>query len=304
MTTTSTGSTSHLQREVASQPADWRAVQGRVDEARDALPATGASVAVVGCGTSWFMAQAYAAAREAAGLGRTEAHAASELPPTRRFDHVVAISRSGTTSEVVDVLTSLRERGTRTTAIVATAGTAVPRLADRTILLPEADEQSVVQTRFATTTLALLRGSLGEDLSQAVADAEAVLSEDAGTVLAHVDDADQYTFLGHGWTVGLAAEAALKLRESAQLWTESYPAMEYRHGPISIATRGRVVWALGDVPAGLEDDVARTGAHLEHRAVDPLAELVRVHRLCLLRAERAGLDPDRPRHLTRSVVLP
>ena len=54
---------------------------------------------------------------------------------------------------------------------------------------------------------------------------------------------EQITVVGRGWTVGLAHEAALKLRESAQFWTESYPAMEYRHGPISIATTGRATWA-------------------------------------------------------------
>ena len=111
------------------------------------------------------------------------------------------------------------------------------------------------------------------------------------------------TFVGRGWTVGLAEEAALKLRESAQFWAESYPAMEYRHGPISIATTNRLVWAIGEVPPGLADQVAATGAHFEHREIDPLAELVRVHRLCLLKARQAGLDPDHPRHLTRSVIL-
>ncbi len=49
------------------------------------------------------------------------------------------------------------------------------------ILLSEVDEQSVVQTRFATTALALLRASLGEDLTGAVADARAVLAEDEGS---------------------------------------------------------------------------------------------------------------------------
>ena len=118
------------------------------------------------------------------------------------------------------------------------------------ILLPEVDEKSVVQTRFATSTLALLRASLGEDLSAAIADARAVLAEDEAQCLAGVADAEQVTFLGRGWTIGLAAEAALKLRESAQFWTESYPAMEYRHGPVSIATAGRVTWALGNSAAG------------------------------------------------------
>ena len=161
-----------------------------------------------------------------------------------------------------------------------------------------------MQTRFATSTVALLRASLGEDLSAAIKDARAVLAEDEAQCLAGVAGAEQVTFVGRGWTIGLAAEAALKLRESAQFWTESYPAMEYRHGPVSIATAGRVTWALGEVPPGLAEQVRGTGAHFESRDVDPLAELVRVHRLCLAKARQGDLDPDHPRHLTRSVVLP
>jgi len=122
--------------------------------------------------------------------------------------------------------------------------------------------------------------------------------------LAGLADAEQVTFVGRGWTVGLANEAALKLRESAQFWTESYPAMEYRHGPVSITTTSRATWAFGEVPEGLAELVQSTGAHFESRDIDPLAELVRVHRLCLVKARRSDLDPDRPRHLTRSVILP
>ena len=294
---------SHLAREIDTQPADWAAVRSRVDEALAVLPARGARVAVVGCGTSFFMAQAYATLREQAGAGHTEAHAASEYPLTREFDHVVAISRSGTTTEVVELLERLRADDRTTTALVATAGTAIPELATHAFLLPEVDEQSVVQTRFATTVLALLRATLGEDLDQAIADAAAVLAEDEATALAGVADAHQLTFVGRGWTNGLAQEAALKLRESAQFWTEAYPAMEYRHGPISITTEGTATWAFGEVPPGLDEDVRATGAHFEHRDIDPLADLLRVHRLCLLKARLAGVDPDRPRHLSRSIIL-
>ncbi|KRF25613.1 MULTISPECIES: SIS domain-containing protein [unclassified Phycicoccus] len=295
----------HLAAEIATQPGDWRAVLARVDEALAVLPPRGARVAVTGCGTSFYMAQAYATLRETSGTGPTDAFAASEYPLGRDYDHVVAISRSGTTTEVIDLLERLRERsdGPTTTALVATAGTAIPDLATHALLLPEVDEHSVVQTRFATTTLALLRATLGEDLSAAIADAEAVLAEDGSTALEGVREAEQVTFVGRGWTVGLAHEAALKLRESAQFWTESYPAMEYRHGPISIATTGRATWAFGEVPAGLDEDVRATGAHFEHRAIDPLADLLRVHRLCLAKAEQAGVDPDRPRHLSRSIIL-
>lgn len=293
----------HLSAEIATQPGNWRDVLTRVEEARTVLPQPGQRVAVTGCGTSYYMAQAYAALREGAGQGLTDAFASSEFPLDRDYDHVVAISRSGTTTEVIELLEELRTRGRLTTAIVATQGTPIPDLATHQLMLTEVDERSVVQTRFATTALVLLRATLGEDLTAAIADAEAVLAEDAETALAAVADAEQLTFVGRGWTVGLAQEAALKLRESAQFWTEAYPAMEYRHGPISIATQGRATWAFGEVPEGLADDVRATGAHFEHRDIDPLADLVRLHRLCLLKAERAGVDPDRPRHLTRSIIL-
>ena len=276
---------SFLQEEILTQPDDWARVVSRVDEARAALPPHGARLAVVGCGTSFYMAQAYAALRELAGQGETDAFAASEHRLHRGYDAVLVITRSGTTTEVLDVLTELRGSGTPTTAIVATDGTPATELADRVILLGEVDEQSVVQTRFATTALALLRASLGEDLTGAIADAQ------------------QLTFLGRGWTVGLAEEAGLKLRESAQLWTESYPAMEYRHGPISIAASGRATWAFGEVPEGLAEQVEATGATFEHRDIDPMADLVRVHRLCLAKARQADVDPDNPRALTRSIVL-
>ena len=294
---------SHLAAEVATQPDDWEAVRNRLTEAKAVLPEDGREVAVVGCGTSAYMAEAYAALREGSGAGRTDAHVASEFPHGRAYDQVLAISRSGTTTEVIELVRSLRERGQHVTAIVATEGTPIPELADATLLLPEVDEQSVVQTRFATTTLALLRLSLGEDLDPVTAQARAVLAEDEKTATEGVADAEQLTFIGRGWAVGLAHEAALKLRESAQFWTEAYPAMDYRHGPISIATTGRAVWSLGPAPEGMADEVRATGAWFEQRDLDPMAELVRVHRLCLLKAARAGLDPDQPRHLARSIIL-
>ena len=186
------------------------------------------------------------------------------------------------------------------TVVTSSPGTPILGLGEQ-VLLPQFDEESVVQTRFATSVLALLRTHLGEDLDPVVSDARATLAEeDAEPVLR---DAEQVTFVGMGLGAALAYEAALKLREATQSWAESYLATEYRHGPISIAAPGRVVWALGPLVPGFERDVAATGAHLEHRDVDPMVDLVRVQRLCLRRAADRGLDPDRPRNLGRSVVL-
>jgi fructoselysine-6-P-deglycase FrlB-like protein len=253
-------------------------------------------VAVVGCGTSWFVAQSYAVLREQAGHGETDAFSGSEFPLERAYDLVVAISRSGTTTEIVDLLESTARP---TLLITAVADAPAAASADAVVVLDFADEQSVVQTRFATSMLALLRAALGEDVSEAAADAERALEIDIAPLLG----ADQTTFLGRGWTVGLAAEAALKTREAAQYWSESYPAMDYRHGPLAIAQPGRNVWAFGEVPEGLREDVAATGATFVHHDLDPLAGLIVAQRFAVGLAKERGLDPDRPRSLTRSVIL-
>ncbi len=300
MTTMSTTGT-HLAREIATQPDDWDAVVRRLPEVAHLLPSAGERVAVVGCGTSLYMARCYAALREQAGHGLTDAWPASEHRLERGYDRILAITRSGTTTEVVEVLRALKGGPTPTTVITADAATPVVDLADP-LILAEVDEQSVVQTRFATTTLALLRAGLGHDVAALADEARAVLAAGDAS-LGPARTAEQITFVGRGWGVGIAEEAALKLRESAQLWTESYSAMEFRHGPISISAPGRVVWAFGEVPVGLADDVARTGAHFEHASIDPMADLLRVHLLCVVRAAGAGVDPDNPRSLSRSIIL-
>ncbi|MEV5503347.1 sugar isomerase [Nonomuraea fuscirosea] len=287
--------TSHTEAEIASQPSCWR--RAVADVPAGALPRRGERVAVVGCGTSWFVAMAYAVLRERAGHGETDAFAASEFPEGRGYDRVLALSRSGTTTEVLDLLA---KTSTRSTAITADPGTPIMSAADEVVVLDYADERSVVQTRFATTQLAMLRAALGEDLTQAVADAEEAV---AAPLPAELVDAEQFSFLGTGWSVGLAQEAALKMREASRSWTEAYPAMEYRHGPISIAAPGRVTWMLGAAPDGLREQVEGTGATFVESALDPMAELIRAQRVAVARAFARGLDPDEPMHLTRSVIL-
>lgn len=284
----------HVSTEIESQPTAWRRAADLLPRL-DGLPGPGERVAVVGCGTSWFMAEAYAVLRERGGHGETDFFTAASFPADRDYDRVLAITRSGTTTEVLEALASCR---TRRTTITADAGTPVAEVSDDLVELDFAEERSVVQTVFATTTLMLLRASLGQPVEPLAARAEAELRRPAPDL-----DAEQYTFLGQGWVHGLAREAALKMREAAQLWTESYLQMEYRHGPIAIAQPGRVVWVLGEPVPGLLEDLAATGVRVVCDDVDPVVDLVRVQRLAVRRAEELGLDPDRPRHLSRSVVL-
>jgi len=291
--------TTHVETEIADQPACWQRAAELATTPPPGLPEPGERVAVVGCGTSLFVAQAYAALREGAGRGETDAFAASEMPVGRPYDRVVTLSRAGTTTEILELLGDLR--GTvRTTAITGDPATPVMTAADDVVVLDFADERSVVQTRFATTTLTLLRAHLGLDVSAAIADARRAV----GAALPEcVADRTQVTFLGTGWTVGLSNEAALKMREAALSWTESYPAKEYRHGPIAITDERSAVWMFGPAPEGLEEQVRETGGRWVQPDLDPVASLVLAQRLAVSLAGARGRDPDAPRHPTRSVIL-
>src|SRR5438874_1473198 len=129
--------------EIASQPACWGAAVdlARQSEVATALPARGERVAVVGCGTSLYMAQACAALREEAAHGETDAFAASEFPATREYDRVIAITRSGTTTEVLRLL---GEWTGPSTVITTSRDVPVATSADAVIALDFADERSVV----------------------------------------------------------------------------------------------------------------------------------------------------------------
>jgi CRISPR-associated protein Cas5a/b/c len=291
--------TTTIEQELRTQPACWRAAVAQADAQGAALPRPGERVAVIGCGTSLHVARAYAGLRERCGHGETDAFPASEYLLGRRYDRLVAVSRSGTTTEVLDVLRAL-DPTIPTTAITAAVGTPIAALASDAIALVGAAERSIVQSRFPTSVLALLRAGLGESLEQVIGDAEVALRDPLP-----VDPAShhQYTFLGLGWAAALAEEAALKCREAAGAWTEAYPAMEYRHGPISVSGRGTVVWVLGAVPDRLAEEVEAVGATFVSSPFDPMAELIRAQRTAVALAAHNGRDPDRPRALTFSVVL-
>ncbi len=167
----------HVEAEIASQPDCWSTAVDRAARVADRLPRAGERVAFVGCGTSWFVAQVVAHWRESRGLGETDAYTASEVLD-RPYDRVVALTRSGTTTEVLEVLSRLRGR-VPTVAVTGDLSTPVVDLADEVVDLSFADEKSVVQTRFATSTLALFRSLLGDDLAPLIEAAGRAVSRSA-----------------------------------------------------------------------------------------------------------------------------
>lgn len=284
--------------EIDSQPDVWRAAWELREEATRVLARPGERMLVIGCGTSAFVAESFALLREDAGLGETDAAYASEPRAWRPYDVVVSISRSGTTTEVIEAMNALPE-GVHKIVITGVADSPCAQLADEVVLLDFADEKSVVQTRFPTTLLFLARAAFGEDVSELPAQAEAVLAESP----VPTGDFDHVVYLGRGWTYGLAQEAALKIREAAQAWAESYPLLDYRHGPLAVAHQGSLVWFIGVRNDALAREIEATGATVVQGTADPLIELALAQRFAVRTAEQRGLDPDSPRHLTRSIVL-
>lgn len=285
--------------ETLSQPDVWATALARVAEFRDSLAAPDERVLALGCGTSAFVAQAYANLRETAGFGETDWAFASETIGVRRYDRVVAFTRSGTTTEILDALGDV-PAGTRRVGVTAVAGQPVDALIDERVLLDFADESSVVQTRFPTTVLALVQASLG------IGDPELIPAGRAAVSMPLPVDPtafDHFVFLGTGWTVGLAQEAALKFREMAQAWSESYPAMDFRHGPVAVVGPRSLVWCFGEAPDGVAEIAQDAGGTVYRSELNPLAQMILVHRLALRLTEHRGFDPDQPRLLTRSVVL-
>jgi fructoselysine-6-P-deglycase FrlB-like protein len=288
---------SHLMDEIASQPEVWSTA---IDLAATAgLPAPGERVAVIGCGSSLNVARCYARLREDAGHGQTDAYPASEVNHTRRYDHLVFISRTGTTTEVLE---ALREAPADviTTSLTADKTASLARETRNVVLLDFADERSVVSSRFISSAIVLVRAHLGEDLSGLT---EAAAGAVARQLPPELVTRNEFTFLGCGWASSVADEAALKLREASRSWAESYPAMEFRHGPISVSDQNTVVWGVGDIPESLVADAARTGATVIDEGGDPLIALIGAQRLAVMLAARKGIDPDQPRALSRSVIL-
>ena len=286
----------HADLEIASQPQIWAQVADFAPSVLGLLPKPGERVAITGCGSSWFMAQSYATLRESLGQGETDVWVSSEYNFNRKYDKVVALSRSGTTTEVIEATSKIKAP-----SVVITAIPNSPIAANTTeeIVMAFADEKSVLQTRWATAALGLLRTSLGFDLHKIISDAESALASNIDELV----ELEQISFLGRGWCYGLAQEAALKTRESAQYWAEAYPALDYRHGPLSISQPGRGVWVFGEVPASLLSDIQKTGALLEVSGLDPMAHLIKAQRVAIGIAKKRGLNYDNPRGLARSIIL-
>ena len=248
----------HTFAEICSQPETWLASQHALATDSSFQKAVNASPArkewlFVGCGTSFYLAEAAAASWTLLTGQRARALPASELllfPRLSQLDatdlQVVVISRSGRTSEAVraaDLLT--KKYGLPTIGITCAKDSELAAACELTIAIPSADEQSMVMTRsFTSMLLALVELAASQSnvgsFSSAIEAAAGSVSARMESFNARIEEfvakrafAD-YIYLAQGPFFAIAREAALKVTEMSCSYAQPYHTLEFRHGPKSI----------------------------------------------------------------------
>jgi len=298
-----------IEEDIRSTPDILRRTYERVAARKETLAVPlGGPLALLGCGSSYCVALAAAAAYERERRAPAQAIVASDYLPRPGWTHV-AISRTGQTTELVRAMERARAAGAPVLLIVGEDGSPAARVADAVLPLEFAAEQGVIQTRFVTASVAALGALTGGAEAD---DGARTLPERMERGLAAFDPTpllrfDHVVFLGRGAGYGLARAAAVNLQETALLVPEAHQTLDYRHGPIAAAGEDTLVWSL-DAPGDLEaaavlDDVRRTGATVYAPSDDPLIALAQAQLAALHKARARGLDPATPRHLARAVIL-
>ena len=268
----------HSFGEIMNQHESWRdAVVSATEQAESARALleryAGQPLLFVACGSPYFLARS-AVALAMEWLGRPAAAVpASELllyPETVLAQDdgpiMVALSRSGETSETIGAARLIKARGGVLLAIGCDAATTLMRMAECVVEIPAGRERSVAQTRsFAGMFLALqtlvahvserstaaeLRTALHRlpDIGERfVARARSEIGRFA------VDSAiERIFFLGSGVRYGLACEASIKMKEMALTNAEAFHVLEFRHGPMSLADERALV--VGLIGAGAPEE--------------------------------------------------
>ncbi len=309
------------ERSIFEQFAYWRRLASS-----DVMAEPGARYAVVGCGSSFYLAQAIAAALnrngfEAIAVPGREWIVRSSDYVARPGMTVLAISRSGESTETVAAGRASRERGQRVIAISCEPQSTLVREAETALLAATHPDEGIVMTCSASLMLLLgLRfAHMPVNLHSLAAGGEALLQRFAEAPAGWLDKRRHLVFLGGGVLHGIALEGALKAMEMSCTITQAFHPLEYRHGPVSLAdgtmsavmlygddaaaeaqlvselqALGATVLGLGG-PGTLALDLDGTEAA---RAVMVLPVLQWLGEIL---AQRKGLDTAQPRHLSKVV---
>ena len=248
----------HTLSEIFSQPQCWNACLAQLAASAELhaaiqLARPGAEWIFVGCGTSYYLAQAAASSFNYLKLP-AQAVPASDLVmfPTLTLhagrDYIpVVISRSGRTSEAIRAAEMLeKDHNLRTIAITCADGQPLEAACSVTLKLLDADERSTVMTRSFTSMLLglqyLAATVSGNDafrraLLELPQQVEPLLTDVPQRLRLFVESRSfsDFVFLAQGPLFGIASECMLKVTESSSSYAQVFHSLEFRHGPKSIA---------------------------------------------------------------------
>ena len=334
----------HTYTEIKSQPLAW---QNALDVSRaqastlKTLTDRYDQVIFTGCGSTYYLSLAGAALFQEL-IGKTSrAVPASELllnPSSvmvkgQRY-LLVAVSRSGTTSETVKAVENFKRNGRGEVIVISNYETVLSQLGDLNVIIPAGQERSVAQTRsfasmyVAVTSLCAIAAGRDDLL-----DAMGALPQVGQRIMAKYEQlakevgenltTDRFYFLGSGGRYGLACEVNLKMKEMTLTHSEPFHFMEFRHGPMSMAGETAVVVGLlseknYDYEQAVLNEMQAKGARVlalsESRGdvlyASGIPEEVRgvlylpvLQLMAFYRSLAKGLNPDSPKNLTAVVTL-
>jgi glucosamine--fructose-6-phosphate aminotransferase (isomerizing) len=249
--------------EITTQTAAWQEaldIVGTQSAALQSLWHSGGYTHVIftGCGSTYYLSLAAAALFQELTRQPARGVPAGELvlyPQTAYVANgrplLVAVSRSGQTTETVHAVRDFCVRAPRDVITVTNDGESpLAGLGHVNLAIPSGQEESLAQTRsfasmyVATTALASLlagRSDLMQAMQRLPAVGQQLLTKYAASAQAWGENLalDRFYFLGSGARYGLACEVNLKMKEMTLTHSEPFHFVEFRHGPIAMACSRR-----------------------------------------------------------------
>ncbi len=259
------GSGQHTINEILHSSQAWESVITLLDNTAGELAhlaEKNESIVFTGCGSALNVAASVAPMfQQATGLDCRAAPAADVFlfPETvfssRQSYLVVAISRSGETTETIRAARTATDRGYRTLGVTCFAGSALTAICSQSMVLDAASEKSVVTTQSVTSmvlALQMLAAQVGGDTAKwselhelpIIAQRLNESYKEIGYRIGLRPDLKKFAFVANGPYRGLAQESQLKVKEMILLPSDNYPLMDFRHGPISNVDRRMLVTVL------------------------------------------------------------
>jgi glucosamine--fructose-6-phosphate aminotransferase (isomerizing) len=215
------------------------------------------NILITACGTSWHSALIGEHMLESLARIPVEVEYASEFryrnPVVSEKTLCIVISQSGETADTLAAMREAKSRGARTYGIVNVVGSTIARESDGGIYVHAGPEIGVASTKaFTSQVIALLLFTLklARLRNLSMVDGKEIIEEmralpkkiqtvldrapEIEKIAEEFKNAQNFLYLGRGYSFPTALEGALKLKEISYIHAEGYPAAEMKHGPIAL----------------------------------------------------------------------